>query len=92
MLRYLILTTLALAGTTTVPAMAATIAAAERLTLQSQVLGEERTVIVSLPASYTRSIQRYPVLYLTDAQWQFDQTRANAVSVHTPDGCAWCPG
>ena len=35
MLRYLILTTLALAGTTTVPAMAATVAAAERLALQT---------------------------------------------------------
>jgi enterochelin esterase-like enzyme len=42
------------------------------------VLSEERTVFVSLPASYTRSVQKYPVLYLTDAQWQFEQTRATA--------------
>jgi predicted alpha/beta superfamily hydrolase len=79
MLRYLILATLAIAGTTTVPAMAATVAVGERLTLRSQVLGEERTVFVSLPGSYKRSVQKYPVLYLTDAQWQFDQTRSTAV-------------
>jgi uncharacterized protein len=50
----------------------------ERLTLPSKILGENRTVFVSLPASYPRSVQSYPVLYLTDAQWQFEHTRATA--------------
>ena len=40
----------------------------ESLTLPSKILGENRTVIVSLPASYPRGVQSYPVLYLTDAQ------------------------
>jgi predicted alpha/beta superfamily hydrolase len=39
-------------------------------------MGEERTIFVSLPGSYAGSTQKYPVLYLTDAQWQFEQTRA----------------
>jgi len=78
MLRYILLAALAILGPATVPAMADTVAAGERLTLQSKVLGEERTVFVSLPASYARSTQKYPVLYLTDAQWQFDQTRSTA--------------
>jgi uncharacterized protein len=78
MLRYILPAALAILGPATVPAMADTVAAGERLTLQSKVLGEERTVSVTLPASYARSTQRYPVLYLTDAQWQFDQTRSTA--------------
>lgn len=78
MLLYILLAALAILYPATVPVMAAPVAAGERLTLQSQVLGEERTVFVSLPGSYTRSIQKYPVLYLTDAQWQFDQTRSTA--------------
>ena len=72
------LVALAILGPATVPAIADTVAAGERLTLQSKVLGEERTVFVSLPASYARSTQRYPVLYLTDALWQFEQTRSTA--------------
>jgi hypothetical protein len=78
MFRYILLAVLASLGPATVPAMADTVAAGERLTLQSKVMGEERTVFVSLPPSYTRSNQRYPVLYLTDAQWQFDQIRSTA--------------
>ena len=57
---------------------AETVAGGERLTLPSKVLGEDRTVFVSLPQSYAHGIQRYPVLYLTDAQWQFDHTRTTA--------------
>ena len=50
----------------------------ERLTLRSKILGEDRTAFVSLPVSYQGGAQKYPVLYLTDAQWNFDQTRAMA--------------
>jgi predicted alpha/beta superfamily hydrolase len=59
-------------------AIADTVACGERLTLHSKILGKERTAFISVPASYTQGTQRYPVLYLTDAQWQFDQSRTSA--------------
>jgi hypothetical protein len=39
---------------------------ADRLTLQSHVLDERRSVLVRLPPGYDRSSDRYPVLYLLD--------------------------
>jgi predicted alpha/beta superfamily hydrolase len=54
------------------------VACGERFTLHSKILGEERTVFVLVPVSYAQGTQRYPVLYLTDAQWQFDQSRTSA--------------
>ena len=48
----------------------------ERLPIPSKVLGEERTLLVSLPDTYARSKARYPVLYLTDAESQFTHARA----------------
>ncbi|HEX5854701.1 MAG TPA: hypothetical protein VFZ57_03705, partial [Thermoanaerobaculia bacterium] len=36
----------------------------ERLQLPSKVMGEERTLLVSIPESYARTTRRYPVLYL----------------------------
>jgi len=57
---------------------ATTIPAGEAFTLHSNILGEDRTVFVAVPASYSRSVQAYPVLYLTDAQWQFAHTRTTA--------------
>ncbi|MGO9065318.1 MAG: alpha/beta hydrolase-fold protein [Myxococcaceae bacterium] len=53
-------------------------AGAERLTLHSQALGEERVSAVVMPASYGRGQQRYPVLYLTDAEAQLGHTRTTA--------------
>jgi len=50
----------------------------ERIALPSKVMGEERTLFVSTPESYARSTRRYPVLYLTDAEAQFENTRATA--------------
>jgi predicted alpha/beta superfamily hydrolase len=52
--------------------------AGERLPLASKVMGEERTLFVSVPASYARETRRYPVLYLTDAETQFEHTSATA--------------
>jgi predicted alpha/beta superfamily hydrolase len=49
---------------------------AERLTVVSKVLGEERVVAVVTPASYGRGEHRYPVLYLTDAEVQMGHARA----------------
>lgn len=34
--------------------------------IKSATLGEERTILVSLPAGYERHQRRYPVLYMTD--------------------------
>jgi uncharacterized protein len=49
---------------------------AERLTLRSRVLGEERVLAVVTPASYAGSLERYPVLYLTDGDAQIGHARA----------------
>jgi predicted alpha/beta superfamily hydrolase len=51
---------------------------AERLTLHSKVLGEERVLAVVTPAGYARSEERYPVLYLTDGDAQMGHARATA--------------
>ncbi len=50
----------------------------ERLPFPSKVMGEERTVFVSLPDGYARTTRVYPVLYLTDAEAQFEHTSATA--------------
>lgn len=49
-----------------------------RHTLRSQVLGEERTFWVHLPEGYDQGARRYPVLYLTDGEVQFEHTAATA--------------
>jgi len=58
--------------------VASLIALALTLTVHSKVLDEDRTVVVQLPASYEHSEERYPVLYLTDAEAQFEQTASSA--------------
>ena len=65
-----------LLGTPLVTRGATPIPAGERLPLASKVLGEERTLFVSLPDSYARGHGRYPVLYLTDAESQFAHARS----------------
>jgi predicted alpha/beta superfamily hydrolase len=54
------------------------IPAGEQVSLHSKLLAEDRTVLVALPTDYGWSGQKYPVLYLTDAQWQFEHTRTSA--------------
>lgn len=61
-----------------VPAGAQVLPAATSATLRSQVLGEDRTVFVAVPESYTQGADRYPVVYLTDADWNFAHTRSSA--------------
>lgn len=78
MLRHSLLAALVLTAAASVPSAADTISGGERLTLSSKILSEERTVFVSLPASYERGAQRYPVLYLTDAQINFSHVRTTA--------------
>jgi predicted alpha/beta superfamily hydrolase len=78
MFRRSLLAALVLTAGASVPCAADTISGGERLTLSSKILGEERTVFVSLPASYGRGAQRYPVLYMTDAQINFSHVRTSA--------------
>jgi len=59
-------------------ALAQLLPAAASATLHSQILGEDRTVFVALPASYAWGSERYPVIYLTDAAWNFAHTRSSA--------------
>lgn len=59
-------------------AVAQPIVHGERFTLSSKILDEDREILVSVPESYAHGNQKYPVLYLTDAQWQFDQTWSTA--------------
>ncbi len=50
-----------------------------RYTLRSKVLGEDRGLLVSLPASYAQSgSARYPVLYVLDGEAQFAHATATA--------------
>lgn len=57
------------------PAMAETanndIVVGSRLFLTSEVLGEEREILVSLPAEYVQNDHRYPVLYVLDGRAHF---------------------
>jgi uncharacterized protein len=39
----------------------------DRLLIKSQILGEERTVLVRVPPNYERSDEKFPVLYMLDA-------------------------
>jgi predicted alpha/beta superfamily hydrolase len=48
--------------------------APERLVVKSQVLGEERVVLVRTPAAYARSTERFPVLYMTDGDAHIQHT------------------
>ncbi len=45
----------------------------ERITIRSEVLGEDRTVLVWRPEAYERSARRFPVLYVLDAEYFFEQ-------------------
>ncbi len=47
----------------------------ERIKLQSGILAEERTILVSTPANYERSNDRYPVLIMTDGDAHLTHTR-----------------
>ena len=42
------------------------------LSFQSEVLAEDKEILVSLPQSYDSSSRRYPVVYLLDAQYFFE--------------------
>lgn len=76
--RTVLLALLALAAQPRAVRAATPAPAGGRIGFPSKVLGEERTLLVSLPDAYGRSKARYPVLYLTDAETQFAHTSATA--------------
>ncbi len=45
------------------------------LTIQSKALGEERTVVLRLPARFDAN-KAYPVVYVLDAEWNFEYIAA----------------
>ncbi len=49
-------------------------AASNRIAIKSDVLGEERVILVRTPPGYERGGQRYPVLYLTDGNAHLGHT------------------
>ena len=46
----------------------------EKLTIKSEVLGEERTILVRTPPGYETNKVRYPVLYMTDGDAHIGHT------------------
>jgi predicted alpha/beta superfamily hydrolase len=48
----------------------------QRLTIKSEVMGEERVILVNTPAGYANGKQRYPVLYMTDGAAHLGHTVA----------------
>jgi predicted alpha/beta superfamily hydrolase len=48
--------------------------AVTKFTLKSDVLGEERTILVRTPPGYETNKQRYPVLYMTDGDAHIGHT------------------
>lgn len=47
----------------------------ETVRIDSKIMGEERTILVSTPPGYERSAERYPVLYMTDGDAHLTHTR-----------------
>ncbi len=45
----------------------------EKITFPSEVLGEERTILVQLPEGYETATRKYPVLYVLDGEYFFQQ-------------------
>jgi len=45
----------------------------EKVKFQSRVLDEERTILIHLPKDYALSEKKYPVLYVLDAEFFFQQ-------------------
>lgn len=58
-------------------AQAPSIPGVTTLKLKSDVLGEERTILVRTPAGYEAGNQRYPVIYMTDGDAHIGHTGAS---------------
>ena len=43
----------------------------EKIKIHSEILNEDRTILIRFPKDYERSGKKYPVLYLLDAEFFF---------------------
>jgi uncharacterized protein len=66
---------LSVAAASVSAAAAEPITIGEKVTIQSKILGEERTILISTPANYERGSERYPVLYMTDGDAHLTHAR-----------------
>jgi predicted alpha/beta superfamily hydrolase len=48
----------------------------EKIDIRSTVLAENRRILIAFPGDYQRSKQKYPVLYLLDGEFFFEQASA----------------
>lgn len=55
--------------------------------LHSKILNEDRTIMIALPGDYEKSKKNYPVIYLTDGQWNFNVT-SQAIGSQSGNGLA----
>lgn len=87
LLRYLAVAVLLALAARVVAAAPITIG--DSASIPSAVLGEERPLMISLPASYEQSQASYPVLYLLDPQTRFHHTTGTVAALartgHVPE-------
>ena len=50
----------------------------EKIVIKSNILNEERTILIALPANYENTGSRYPVLYVLDGRTHFRQASGAA--------------
>lgn len=62
---------------TEVPKETKTVTTGFSFKFHSDILNEDRIVMVSLPEGYDTSMKKYPVLYMLDAQWNFNHASQN---------------
>jgi uncharacterized protein len=53
---------------------------ATKFILRSEILGEDRTILVRVPESYNRWTQRYPVLYMLDGELPLFTSHAGVIT------------
>jgi predicted alpha/beta superfamily hydrolase len=74
-MRHIVVSLLTLLLVASVATAGEPITIGETIQIESKILSEERTILVSTPADYGQSTQHYPVLYLTDGDGHLTHTR-----------------
>ncbi len=77
-MRHITFSLLLLLGVASTTRAAEPITIGETVTIRSDILDENRTVLVSTPPGYGQSGQHYPVLYMTDGDAHLTHTRGTA--------------
>ena len=60
------------------------------MNLHSKILNQDRTIMVSVPEGYATSYKKYPVVYILDAQWNFNHASQNLAWLASKD-CDFIP-